>query len=204
MSAASLIRRTITLAVIIAWQWGWAAAPAAAQRGFDTKLLGLLDGQHRGAAPLYFGQSRAAATRALGKPTKKSKMYFEMDNDTAVVYYYRTNILYFLKDRLIDFELNDNTLAFGKLYEQAFRVGAKLTTYTKPQNSGAAARTYYAVGSNPLQDLKVDTKPGKSRNINYQAIAHNSTRYGKVECDSWFEILFGADRKIINIATGEM
>lgn len=208
MSAPSLTRSTIILAIIIAWQWGWAAAPAAAQRGFDVKPLGLLDSQrkqHKGKSLLRIGQSQAAAIEVLGKPTRRSKMYFEMDEDTAVVFHYRTNILYFLKDKLEGFELNDNTLAFGKSYEQAFRVGAKLTTYTKFRAPGAAEHISYAVGgTNSLRDLAVDTKPGKSRNISYQAVAYNSTRYGNVEYDGWFEILFGADHGIINIATGDI
>ena len=62
---------------------------ATAQRFFDTKGMGLMKGQQPGTAKLNYGDSQAAAIKALGKPTKTAKMYFEMDNDMATVYYYR-------------------------------------------------------------------------------------------------------------------
>ncbi len=126
-----------------------------------------------------------------------------MDDDTAVVLYYHANRLYFLKDRLEGFELNDNTLAFGKSYEQAFRVGAVLKATAKqgaPGNAGLGAR--YLVGSTPLVGLNVNTKPGRSRNLSYKTCASNYTRWGKQGYDAWFEILFDANDKIINIGTG--
>ena len=177
-----------------------AAAPVAmAQRFFDAKGMGLMKGQQPGTVNLNYGNSQAAAIIALGKPTKTAKMYFEIDNDTAIVYYYRTNKLYFLKSHLVDFELNDNTLAFGKTPAQALRIGSRLTAVTGQAKPGTVKR--YLLNNQPLVDLIVDTKPGKSRNVNYVTVAYNSIRYGTVNTDASIEILFDANNRVILIAT---
>lgn len=169
------------------------------------KPLGLINSEKKGEMPVRIGQSQAATIKALGKPTKRGKQYFEIDEDTAVVLYYHANKLFFLKNELEGFELNDNTLAFGKSYEQSFRVGSTLKANAKqgaPGNAGLGAR--YLVDSTPLVNLPVSTKPGRSRNINYKTNACNTTRWGKQEYDSWFEILFDANNKIVNIGTGSL
>ena len=177
-----------------------AAVPVVtAQRFFDTKGMGLMKGQQPGTAKLNYGDSQAAAIRALGKPTKTAKMYFEMDNDMATVYYYRTNKLYFLKGHLVEFELNDNTLVFGKMPAQALRIGSKLTAVVGQAKTAKAKR--YLLNNQPLVDLIVDTKPGKSRNVNYATVAYNSTRYGTVNTDASIEILFDMNNRVILIAT---
>ncbi|MCC3152329.1 hypothetical protein Q3A66_03610 [Hymenobacter sp. BT770] len=197
------------LAIVMAWQLGWGTT-AFAQKGFDVQHLGLLNAKTGSKTKLGLGQGTKAAVKALGRPTRKGSMYFEMEADTAVVYYYNANKLYFLKDGLVGFELNDNTLAFGKSPEQAFRVGGVLTseikpfTETKSLKSGAPTTyTRYLIDNNVLRDLKPIAKPGRSRNINYKAIAANHTRYGDEKYDGWFEILFDGDNRVINIATGE-
>ena len=202
-------RYATLLAIVAAMHVGW-IAPANAQKGFDVQHLGLINCQRKGKAKLDLGHSSKAAIRALGKPTQKGKMYFEMDADTALVLYYRTNRLYFLKDALVGFELNDNTLAYGKSPEQAFRVGSALTTEVKLSRNvkqinagGPAVTTRYLVDKTTLRGLKLENKPGKSRNINYKIIAHNHTRYGDEKYDGWFEMLFDAKNKVINIAMGE-
>ena len=177
-----------------------AAAPVAtAQRFFDAKGMGLMKGQQPGTVNLNYGDSQAAAIIALGKPTKTAKMYFEMDNDTATVYYYRTNKLYFLKSHLVDFELNDNTLAFGKTPAQALRIGSRLTAVAGQTKTAKAKQ--YLLNNQPLVDLIVDAKPGKSRNVNYVTVAYNSIRYGTVNTDASIEILFDANNRVILIAT---
>ncbi len=178
---------------------------AQAQQGFDMKPLGLINSQLKGKQPLRFGQSRAAAIKALGTPTNQGKEYFEMDRATAVVLYYHANVLYFVKDQLDCFELNDNTLALGRSSDQAFRVGSALKANARQTAAGnVASGARYRVGNIPLVDLRVDTKPGKSGNLNYKTIAYNNTRWGSQECDEWIEILFDANNKIIKIATGSM
>ena len=177
-----------------------AGAPVAtAQRFFDIKGMGLMKGLQPGTAKLSCGDSRAAAIKALGKPTKTAKMYFEIDNDTAVVYYYRTNKLYFLKGHLVDFELNDNTLAFGKTPGQALRIGSRLTAVAGQAKTATAKR--YLLNNQPLVNLIVDTKPGKSRNVNYATVAYNNIRYGTTNTDASIEILFDSNDKVILIAT---
>ena len=192
--------KTALLALLAVLQM--ASVPLAnAQRGFDIKGMVLMDGRKPGKATFDVNGSRAAAVRALGKPTKIEKQYDEIDNDTAVVYYYRTNKLYFLKDQLLDFVLNDNTLAFGRSYEQAFRVGALLTSAPAQRKAGApAASKRHFLNKLPPTDLHVDTEPGKSRNIPYAAMAYNNTRYGATETDAHFEILFDAKNRVIQIA----
>ena len=177
-----------------------AAAPVAtAQRFFDTKGMGLMKGQQPGTVKLNYGDSQAAAIKALGKPTKTAKMYFEMDNDMATVYYYRTNKLYFLKGHLVEFELNDNTLVFGKMPAQALRIGSKLTAVVGQAKTAKAKR--YLLNNQPLVDLIVDTKPGKSRNVNYVTVAYNSIRYGTVNTDASITLLFNTNNRVILIAT---
>ena len=188
-----------TLLVIVALLQLACAPGATAQRAFNIQGMGLMNGRQPGKTKLDFGESRAAAVKALGKPTKTAKMYFEIDNAMADVYFYHTNKLYFLKDQLVDFELNDNTLAFGKSYQQAFRIGSKLTAVAGQAKAATAPR--YMLNNQPLVDLLVETKPGKSRNVHYSTVAYNSTRYGTVNSDDSFEILFDANNKVILIAT---
>ena len=204
------MKRVATLLAIVAISHLCWITTARAQKGFDVQHLGLINCQLKGKAKLDLGQSSKAAIKVLGKPTQKGKMYFEMDADTALVFYYHANRLYFLKDALVGFELNDNTLAFGKSAEQAFRVGSLLTTVVKLSTNvkqvnagGPAVTTRYLVDKTTLKGLKMDNKPGKSRNINYKIIAHNYTRYGDEKYDGWFEMLFDAKNKVINIAMGE-
>lgn len=194
--------KRITMLLVVVALFQLVCAPVAtAQRQFDIKGMGLMNARQPGGAKLSFGQNRAAAIKALGKPTKTAKVYFEMDNDTAVVCYYHTNKLYFLKGCLVDFELNDNTLAFGRTYEQAFRIGSKLTAVAGPAKAATATR--YLLNNQPLVDLIVHTKPGKSRNVNYATVAYNSTRWGNVNSDASIELLFDANNRVILIATSE-
>ncbi|GAA3965547.1 hypothetical protein [Hymenobacter antarcticus] len=193
-----MIRISIVLVILALLEL--ASAPVAtAQRFFDTKGMGLMKGQQPGTSKLNYGDNRAVAVKVLGKPTKTAKMYFEIEHDTAVVYYYRTNKLYFLKGHLIDFELNDNTLAFGKTPDQALRIGSRLIVVAGQAKTASAKR--YLLNNQPLVDLIVDTKPGKSRNVNYSTVAYNSIRYGTINSDASIEILFDANNKVILIAT---
>lgn len=191
------------LALLASLQLAW--VPVAAQRPFDVKGLGLVSGRQGSKAKLCFGESREAAIKALGHPTKTAKLYSEVDNATMTVFYYRANKLYFLKNQLQDFELNDNTLVFGKSHEQAFSVGYKLTADAKqiiPDVAASNKHKRYLLNSKPLADLIIDTKPGKSRNIAYKTIAYNSIRYGNKNVDaSSLEILFDANNRVMQIAT---
>ena len=183
------------------------ATDAFAQKKFDVQSLGLINAQLKSGAKLYVGQSPKSAIKALGRPTMRGKMYFQAEEDTAVVYYYQANKLYFLKDGLVGFELRDNTLVYGKSLEQAFRIGGILTTETKPvaitATTAAPVAPRYLVDNNLLKDLKPDAKPGKARNINYQVIARNNIRHGDEKYDGWFEILFDGNNRVISIALGE-
>jgi hypothetical protein len=198
-----MMRIATLLVLLVALQISGLAA-AQAQKGFDVKGWSLFNVQRGDKGRFGVDQSCRAAIKALGLPTKRGKEYFEIDEDTATVLYYHANRLYFLKDALVRFELNDNMLTFGPSFKQAFRVGAPLTIEIKKDGPGPpVASPRYLIEATPLKYLKVVEKPGKSRNIRYSLIAYNHLRYGDEKYDGWFEILFDGNRKVINIAMGE-
>jgi len=171
------------------------ASAAQAQQHFDVTPCALMSAQGKAGGRLLLGQSRAQAMAALGAPTKQAKVYFEIDADTAVVFYYRSNMLYFVKDKLTSFELSDNTLAFGKAPEQAFRVGAVLTA-----PAGQAAASAYLLNNAPLENLKVDAEPGESADYQYNVLASSPIKYGANNADGIFEMFFDKKNKLFHIS----
>lgn len=152
---------------------------------------------------LFFGESRTMAIQKLGKPTRVSKEFVEIEGDTAVVLHYSRSKLYFLHNELTDFELRDCTLAFGK-NKQIFRVGDKLTIVRETSSAGGLTkRDQYLLNNSPMMDLMVDNKAGKSMNVNYTRIAHNSIRHGDTNTDAEFEVLFDANDNVISISVNQ-
>ena len=181
----------LALAVFLALNGSLAAE---AQKRFDVKPFGLMSSQ--GTAKLSLGQSQEEAVKALGPPSQMDMVFSEVNRRKLVVYYYNANKLYFLDDVFVTFELHDNTLVFGKSIEEAFSVGAKIIVDGKVTTTEG----HYLVNNTPLDDLKVNNKPGKCANIQYNRIASSYTKYGDVKTDGLFQMLFDSNNKVIYIA----
>ena len=195
------IKGVITfLALLAALQFG-SATTASAQASFDVKLFGLMNGQGKDGAKLHFGASRESVAKMLGQPNKKERLVDEIEGGFYEVVYYRTNKLFFKKNQLEGFELHDNSLAYGKSPETAFRVGAKISFAAKPSKPSAVAGANYRLSGKPLTDFEVDTKPGKSRNVPYSLVALSYPKYGAtLGDDGGLELLFDASHKLIMLA----
>ena len=189
----------LALLLLVLLQW---APSAHAQRPFDLRSIGLVEGQRMGRGTVGVGQSPAAAIKALGWHTTREKLLDEATEDSVEVLHYRTNALYFVKDKLEGFELNDNTLALARADGQVFGVSSKLTLVLKKSGAPAApAGTTYLLDNRPLTDLTISAEPGTSDNVNYQLRASNDTRFGDTNLDGWFEILFDKNNRVIRIDT---
>jgi len=188
------------LLLVAALVLGAAPQVRAQKQRFDLQPFGLISAQTPDKAPLHLGQSYEDAVRALGNPSSTDREFAEFANAKLDVLYYNRNKLYFLDGALINFELHDNTLVFGKTYETAFCVGAKITAETNPDGSPTPPeQTRYLVNNTPVEELKVADKPGKTANISYKLIARGPTKMGDTKSDGMFEMLFDARNKLVYI-----
>ena len=113
------------------------------------------------------GDTKSRVVQVLGSPTKTSRYYAETENTWATVLYYGSNKLDFTHDILGLVELHDDRLTVGRPGTAGFHVGSVLP---KP-----------APGPPPLAFGKfiVVYKPGKSRNLTYQAISYGGMKTAK-------------------------
>ena len=198
------MRRNTCLLVALLALLGFRAPAATAQATFDVKLFGLMSTQGKSSAKVHFGASREEANKVFGQPTKQERLVDEIEGGFIDVVFYRTNKLYFKKKKLEGFELHDNTLAYGKSPESAFRIGSKVAFVSKTPPKSTSVGANYLLNGKPLTDFEVDTKPGKSRNVNYSLVALSYPKYGAtLGDDGALELLFDANYQLIMLAMGE-
>lgn len=177
------------------------ATRVQAQQQVDIKSYALMSTQSKSIGRLCMGQSRADAIKVLGAPSKIERAYFEIDSDTAVVFHYRRNALYFVKDKLASFELGDNSLAYGQSLEQAFRVGAKLTPPAPPVAPDAPVPpSGYLLNKALLKGFDIDSEPGESADYKYHTMVSSHIKFGNENSNGVFELLFDENNKLFHIS----
>lgn len=176
--------RTLLLAVVVS---GFAAT-AHAQEVVSYRVFALRPSA-TSRTVIYQGASRQAVLRALGKPTKTTRFYYEIDQLWATVLHYGPNQLFIAHGRLDIAELHDNRWTVGSPGRFSFRVGSALSR--QPGRAPAFGR------------FKVADKPGTSRNFAYSAISYGGLGNGKAVLDeSGYEILFDKQGRVAHIFFG--
>lgn len=138
---------------------------------------------------IYYGASKQAVLRALGKPTKTTRFYYEIDRLWATVLHYGPNQLFFANGKLDIAELHDNRWTIGQLGGFTFRVGSALS---RPPGKAPV-----------FGKFQVEDKPGKSRNFTYSAISYGAFGDGHyVADDDGYEILFDKQGRVTHVFFG--
>ncbi|AMR27512.1 hypothetical protein A0257_10660 [Hymenobacter psoromatis] len=135
------------------------------------------------------GDSKSRVIQLLGPPTKTSRYYAETENAWATVLHYGSNKLDFTHDILDLVQLNDARLTVGRPGAAGFHVGSVLPKMPP------AAKVPLAFGT-----FRVAYQPGKSRNLNYNAISfgHMKTAKGQV-LDVLYEIQYDQQGRVAHI-----
>lgn len=164
-----------------------ARAQTVVTSAFDLRPSGSRSQQAVG-----LGDSKSRVIEVLGPPTKTSRFYAEIDKAWWPVLHYGSNQLYFNGKRLAIVELNDARLTVGEPGKTGFRVGSVLPKPT-------AAKPALAFGR-----FNVERKPGKARNLSYQAISHGNMKTTKGHAlDVAYEILYDQQGRVSHIFLDE-
>ncbi|MBH8567327.1 hypothetical protein KB206_00410 [Microvirga sp. STS02] len=152
-----------------------------AQDFIDYTQVGLMKADYDHRAVLYIGNTQKAAIAILGTPTSQSTYFSEIRNVNLTVLNYGASKLYFDADGLVLYDIADASIAVGKNYATSFRVGTNR-------------------GSNSVfHGLAVKATAGKSRNLNYGAIALASLKSGGDVLDFGVEVLFDGSGNVFDI-----
>lgn len=183
----------------------WCAVAAHAQTTIDYTQVGLMRADYDHNAVLHLGDTRDAATAALGAPTAVTTQYSEVNGKDMVVWSYNTDVLYFIDDALVSYDVHDAALAVGQSYSTAFKVGDLMPSrdIRVPDTSSGVkgaytTKTVYSFGSFDLTQ-----RPGKSRNLGYAFIGFANLSSNADALDAFSEVLFNSNRKIFNIYVAE-
>ncbi|RZL09051.1 MAG: hypothetical protein EOO62_14450 [Hymenobacter sp.] len=138
------------------------------------------------------GDSKSRVMQVLGAPTKTSRFHSDIDETWWPVLHYGANKLFFSGQRLAIIELNDARLTVGEPGKTGFQVGSQLPKPT-------AAKPALAFGR-----FSVEHKPGKARNVSYQAISQGNmeTTTGHM-LDVSYEILYDQQGRVSHIYLDE-
>lgn len=135
------------------------------------------------------GDSKSRVIQVLGPPTKTSRFYDEIDEVWGTILHYGSNQLVFSKDELGIIELNDARLTVGKPGTAGFHVGSVLPKMPP------AAKAPLAFGT-----FRVTYQPGRSRNLNYNAISFGNMKTAKGQVlDVLYEILYDQQGRVAHI-----
>ena len=163
---------------------------AAAQTILPVSNFGVRLSNGSSQRVVNLGDSKSRVIQVLGRPTKTSRFYSEIDQAWMSVLHYGSNELYFEVHQggLGLVELHDARLTVGRPGTAGFHVGSVLP---KP-----------VPGQEPLAFGKflVVRKPGKSRNLAYQAISYGGMKTAKGQVvDVLYEIQYDHQGRVAHI-----
>ena len=184
----------------------WCAAAAHAQAATtDYTQLGLMRANYDHSAVLHLGDTRDAATAALGPPTAVTNQYAEVNDKNIVVWSYNTNVLYFIDDALVSYDIHDATLAVGQSYSTAFKVGDPMPSreIRVPDTSSGVKGAYTTKTVYSFRTFELTQHPGTSRNLGYASRGFAYLSSNADALDAFSEVLFNSNRKISNIYVSE-
>ncbi|WP_141110341.1 hypothetical protein [Dyadobacter psychrophilus] len=141
------------------------------------------------------GDSAAQLIAILGEPDQISDYYSEIDEDTLKLYKYGKNNIFFLHDKLVNWDLSDSGIWVGAVHGQTFKVGDKLVS----QNQNFRQKP----GTRPTAQFlgfPVTHKTGISRNLHFDSACVLQLTKGAIQLDSRVELLFDRTNKLFSIA----
>jgi hypothetical protein len=157
-----------------------------------TSAFDLRPSGSRSAQVVGLGDSKNRVIQVLGPPTKTSRFYSDIDEAWWPVLHYGANQLFFNGKRLAIIELNDARLTVGEPGKAGFRVGSVLPKLTASKPALAFGR------------FNVERKPGKARNLSYQAISYGNMKTTKGQAlDVAYEILYDQQGRVSHIFLDE-
>lgn len=136
---------------------------------------------------LCLGESTRKCRLVLGRPQRISKLFFEMDDDTATVYHYGKNRLYFLKNKLESYQIRDPSILVGEPQGLTFRINDVI----QPKSP------------HRFQGFPIRYEKSNSYNVNHSAHVHLALKKGTIRMDTFFNALFNEKGKLIFMATGQ-
>lgn len=131
------------------------------------------------------GARSAECVKILGKPDSISDYYSEIDEDTMKLYRYGKSELYFLQDKLDEWDILDGSIWVGQVNGRVFKIGDKLTSANG--------------GPSNFRGLPITHSNGKSRNMYFQSANVSAIKRGESYLDCFFELLFDAKGILFSI-----
>ena len=148
---------------------------------------------------INIGDSPSKLEALLGAPNRVYDYYLQMDEKNARVFQYGLNLFYFLDGKLATYDLYDGQVSVGTIGGTSYKVGDMLTVKTTRHKLGGGS-TYHTTVTKSFLNFKLNTTPGKTRNIPYGTVIQAWIN----RSDAIFEIVFDKGDKIVNICADSL
>ncbi|MCF0052579.1 hypothetical protein LXM25_21085 [Dyadobacter sp. LJ53] len=147
------------------------------------------------ATGVFTGDSSARCVAVLGEPDQVTDHYSEIDEDTLKLYKYGKNNIFFRQDRMVNWNLSDNSISVGAVNGQVFKVGDKLASQNLKPYQRPGTRT-----TAQFLNFLITHRTGISRNLHYDSASVLQLKTGSIHLDSRIELLFDRTNKLFSIA----
>lgn len=150
---------------------------------------------------LLWGESPTKCTQVFGQPVSITDQFSEIDDATMKVYKYGNNRIFFLNNKMIGYEILDNTIKVGAVNGQTFQIGNTMTvTVVKvpidPRQPGRTRdENRYSFLDFPMS-FGSGTTDGKA----FRALSVVQLKSGGVNTDGRIELLFNASNQLFCIS----
>lgn len=178
--------------------------PARAQATLvHYNALGVMNASANTGSRVYLGDATARAQQVLGPPTRTDSYFSEVDNKTAIRWYYNNCHLTFIDDKLVLYDLNDATLAVGRDFATSFKVGNRIGSRIIRVPGPTRDAPWDTREEDYFYGYKFTASPGTSRNIPFALVSTLELRNDQQTFEGYFEVLFNAQKRIVNIHLAE-
>ncbi len=153
---------------------------------------------------VYYRQSATACIAVLGQPSGIEERYSEVDNTTMKVYHYSSNNLYFIRNKLVGYQIRDTSISVGRVKGNSFKISDKIANTLDGAVMDPTRRTLDNTSfSKSFYNFPVSETPGESRNIMYNKSSLIFLNDGNVPCDCFVELLFDSNGELFDITLTE-
>ena len=167
---------------------------------FDVNRAALMKSTNT-AIGLLWGESPTKCIQVLGQPASISDQFSEIDNATMKLYKYGNNTIIFLNNRLIGYEILDNTIKVGKVNGQTFKVGDAMTVKTVqvPIDPRQPGRTR-TENRYTFLDFPMSIGAGTTDGKNFKSLSVVQLKSGAINTDGRLELLFNSSNQLFCIS----
>ncbi|WP_342089096.1 hypothetical protein [Dyadobacter sp. OTU695] len=150
---------------------------------------------------LLHGESPTKCIQVLGQPASITDQFSEVDDATMKVYKYGNNRIWFLDNKMIAYEILDNTIRVGAVNGQTFKIGDPMTvTIIKvpidPRQPGRTRdETRYS-----FLDFRMSIGSGTTDGKAFRALSVAQLKNGATNTDGRLELLFNASNQLFCIS----